>query len=369
MEVCKHFGTCGGCSLLNLNYEKQVEMKINKFIRIFGFEPEEVKKSPKVERYRNRMDFVTFPPFGIGLRERGKWYSCIDIDDCLLATKKMNKIKNLLREFLRENQGEIECYDLKRKTGFLRYLVLREGFFTGEMMVVLITKRGESGKIKEFLEFLRENRIGITSFYQGINDTLSDVSFSFDKKLLFGRHYIKEKICDNLYPISPNSFFQPNSFTLEFLLKAVIEFLDLRAKEKALDLYAGIGTFALEMAKYCSEVEAIESEEENVRLANLAIKLNRIEFKIRKERVEKAGKLFADKMVVDPPRAGLSKKVIGKILDSDAKKIVYVSCNPETQKRDLDFFLEKGWEVEHSLLVDQFPNTEHLETIISLKRK
>ena len=131
----------------------------------------------------------------------------------------------------------------------------------------------------------------------------------------------------------------------------------------------GIGTFALEMAKYCSDVEAVENEEENVKLANLTTKLNGIKFKVRKERVEKAGKLFADKIVVDPLRAGLSKKVIGKILDSNAKKIVYVSCNPETQKRDLDLFLEKGWVVEHSLLVHQFLNTEHLETIISLKRK
>ena len=353
----------------HFTYEKQVEYKINKIIKLFKKEPDEVIKSPKIYYYRNRMDYAVGPNYKVGLKEYGKWYSYVDIYMCFLQSEKSNEIKNKFREFIKRRN--ILPWDTRNHTGFIRYIVIREGKFTGERMVNIITYKSvdlESYK-KIFMEFLEEISEYTTSFYWTINDSLSDVSFGKINYLLFGESYIKEKILDNIYYISPNSFFQPNSYTAEYLLKRVVELLDPKDKEIIYDLYSGAGFYTVEIGKYSIYTFGVDFDEENMKIFNLNKKVNNVNnVKFLLKRVEDLEKINADKVVVDPPRAGLNKKVIKLFSNSNVKKIVYVSCNPYTQKRDIDLLEKIGYKLTNIIMIDQFPHTFHIETIVTLEK-
>ncbi|MGC9079288.1 MAG: 23S rRNA (uracil(1939)-C(5))-methyltransferase RlmD [Nanopusillaceae archaeon] len=368
--ICKHFPTCGGCQIQNLSYDKQIEFKVNKLIKIFGKEPDEVIKSPKIFYYRNRMDYAVGYNYEVGLKEYGKWYAYVDIFECLLQSEESNIIRNKFREFLKKNN--LEPWDVRRNEGFARYIVIREGKFTNERMVNIITYKTDKLDYykKLFLEFYEEISEYITSFYWTINEKVTDVSYGDINYNLAGDKYIKEKALDNLYYISPNSFYQPNSYTAEILLKKVLEFTEPKENEIIYDLYAGAGFYTIEIGKYSNYVFGIDNNKENQEIFELNKKLNEIKNpKFLLSNVEDLEKISADKIIVDPPRPGIHKRAMKKLVESNAKKIVYVSCYPETQKRDIDILINKaGYKMENFIMIDQFPHTYHVETIVVLSK-
>lgn len=358
--VCEHFGKCGGCKYLDFSYENQLKIKVKKVVEIFGKEPSEVVKSPKIYFYRNRMDYAVGKNYEVGLKERGKWYAYVDIENCLLQSEESNKIRNLFREFIKREK--LEPYNIFSHKGLVRYLVIREGKFTGERMIHIILTREEE-KIKNFLEEIKDL---ITSFYIGINEKIADVSISEKYSLLYGNKFLREKLSDNIYHILPNTFFQSNSYTAEILIKKVIEFLDIRSDDKIYDLYGGVGTFSIEIAKYC-EVINVESDKDAKICFEESLKANNVKANFINEKVENLKSIDATKIVVDPPRSGMHKKAVELVDLSNAKRIIYVSCNPITQFRDIKMM--KNYKLLDYILIDQFPFTNHIESIAILEKR
>ena len=259
--ICKHFGKCGGCQLQNLSYEEQLELKKKNIEFFFDRKLDDIIPSPKQFYYRNRMDYVIGEKEGnvvVGLKEKGKWWEIVDLEECFLMSKESDKIKNLFREFA--NNIKLPAWDLKKHKGLLRYLIIREGKFTNERMIIINTSndylnKGFSSNKKEnlseeekekekeieglflkFLEILEENKIKVTSFIHGINNTITDISFNYQVNTLKGEKYIKESLMNYKFLIGPNSFFQTNSYTADLMVKKVNELIEEINKENLIDL-------------------------------------------------------------------------------------------------------------------------------------
>ena len=371
--LCPHFGKCGGCQMQDKPYNEQFEWKINQVYKIFFREPDEAYPSPRIWYYRNRMDYVVGPGYKVGLKERGKWWAYVDLKECYLMSPEANEIKNIFREFIREKRWI--PWDTVKHKGFARYIVIREGKFTNQRMVIAVTyKPKDPEKTKkellEFKEMLDERKIKVDSLYLGINPTWADVSYSYEKYLVFGKEYIEEEILGNKYLISPNSFFQTNSYTAEILLEKAIELLDLKGDEIVYDLYAGAGFFSVEIAKNAKKVVGVEIERDSIELFKKNFEINGLNnYEIIEKKVEELKEIKADKVIIDPPRAGMHPKAVRMLIRSKPKHIVYVSCNPKTQYRDIRQLQKVGYELEYLVMIDQFPHTIHVEAIALLKLK
>jgi 23S rRNA (uracil-5-)-methyltransferase RumA len=320
--------------------------------------------SPKTIYYRNRMDY---PIYGkVSLKEPLKWWSYIPIEECKMLSKEAELIIYKFNEFI--EKFNIPSWDTVKHTGFLRYLIIREGKFTGERMLHIITY--ERKKFEELWKFIEEIKDLVTSVYWGIRRDLGDVSISEELKHFYGTRFLREKINDIIYYISPNAFFQTNSYQAVNLANKVREYLDPQKEDIVLDLYSGLGFFSLQIANEVKKVIGVESVEESIEMAKLNARINGINnaefYALSVEDFNLKEKV--NKVVVDPPRSGMSLKAIRKVLETNAEKIIYVSCNPITQRRDIEHFLRK-YEIGEIQPLDMFPNTPHVENIIVLERK
>ncbi len=352
---CPYFGVCGGCLLQHIPYEKQLEFKREKLKDTLGIEMS-IVPSPKIYGHRNRIDLVITPQ-GIGFRRRGTWWDTVDIDGCEVFGEKSGRALKGLREFMED--FKLQPWDLKKAQGFLRYMVLREGKFTGEFMVSLLTDRGSLPEdVEEYFPFA-------DSIYWSINDTKSDVSYGEPVKF-WGREFIREELDGVKYLIHPNSFFQTNSYQAVNLVRKVSEFVE---GTKVLDLYSGVGTFGVYLAKKGFEVEGVEVNPFAVEMARRNVELNDVEasFKVGEDKEVESLRSY-DTVVVDPPRAGLHPKLIKKILKDKPENIVYVSCNPKTLSENLSTLREQ-YEIVESEAFDMFPHTPHVEVVIQLRLK
>ncbi|USS40742.1 23S rRNA (uracil(1939)-C(5))-methyltransferase RlmD [Thermococcus aggregans] len=353
--VCQYFGQCGGCLLQHIPYEEQIKFKEEKLARLLNTEVD-VVPSPKIYGHRNRIDVATTTK-GIGFRRRGTWWDVIDIEDCEVFGKNSRKALNALREFI-EDFG-IQLWDLKKSEGFLRYIVLREGKFTGELMVNLVTSEGElPEEVAQYFSFA-------DSIYWSINNTKSDVSYGEPKKF-WGEEFIRETLDNVTYLIHPNSFFQTNSYQAVNLVKKVAELVE---GEKVLDLYSGVGTFGIYLAKKGFKVEGIEINPFAVEMAKKNVEINNVdaEFRVGADKDVESLRSY-DTVIVDPPRAGLHPKLIRKILNDLPENLVYVSCNPKTFAENIEM-LKKEYSIESILGLDMFPHTPHVEIVAKLSLK
>ncbi|ASJ08029.1 23S rRNA (uracil-5-)-methyltransferase RumA [Thermococcus siculi] len=352
---CPHFGICGGCLLQHLPYERQVEFKAEKLSTILGIDVE-VIPSNVIYGHRNRID-VVISTNGIGFRRRGTWWDAVDIEECPVFGKTSRKVLSSLREFI-EDHG-LSLYDIRKNGGFLRYIVMREGKFTGELMVNLVTVEGDLPEdFPNYFDYA-------DSIYWSVNRTKSDVSYG-DVERFWKGEFIRERLDDVTYLIHPNSFFQTNSYGAVTLVREVAGMVE---GEKVLDLYSGVGTFGIYLAKRGFDVEGIEANPFAVEMARRNVELNGVEavFAVGEDRdVEDLAKY--DTVILDPPRAGLHPKLIRKILKDEPRSIVYVSCNPKTLAENLAALSEK-YSVEEALGIDMFPHTPHVETVVKLKLK
>ena len=383
--ACQHFGICGGCRLQDLKYEEQLKFKTKQvkesLKHIAGLENafvEETLPSPDIFFYRNKMEFS----FGtgekaeliLGLHHLGKYDQNFDLVKCFLQSEESNQVVRWVGDFAKE-EGLVP-YHVKTHQGYLRYLMIREGKFTQQMMVNLVTYLGEFGVADKYAFGLRQKFPRIVSIVHNINSRLANIALGQEQAVLYGKDTINEKIGEFEFEISSNSFFQTNSKQVGRLYQLVLESAGLRGDEVVWDLYSGCGGISIILSPFVKKVIGVESSPEanldaqrnsNLNgMSNLQFVCSEVK-PFLKERVNHKDK--PQLVILDPPRAGLHPKVIKYLIQLDAPKMIYVSCNPATLSRDLKGFLENGYNLKRVRPVDMFPHTFHIECVAELEKK
>ena len=377
---CESFKKCGGCNLLHMSYPATLEFKskvVKDCFKRIGHKDVDVLPTLGMEEpyfYRNK---VQFPVGIVDNKVTTGFYSerthdIVPILDCSIQSKIANKLIVNVREFLRDNA--ILAYDENTGVGFLRHVIIRNSEKTGEVMVILVTNGENFDKKDEFVSFMLEKCPMIKSIMQNVNTKKTNVILGEKNIRLYGKDTIKDYIGEFAFNISPNSFFQVNSVQTEFLYKKVLEFAGLTGNETVFDLYCGIGSISLFLAKNAKRVygvevvkPAVQNAKENARengITNTLFYCGKAEEVVPKLYSEG---IRADVVVVDPPRSGCDKVLLDTIVDMKPSRIVYVSCNPATLARDIELFTE--YEVQSVQPVDMFPWTYHVETVALLCRE
>jgi len=390
---CDHFGVCGGCKIQNLSYNEQLKEKSiqveDAFRRLGGFQNfklDHVVGADPIFNYRNKMEF-TFSPhrwvldtepegvdrsFAVGLHIPGRYDKILDIKDCHIQPVIGNKILKVARDVCLAHP-DLKPYDPKTHIGFLRFLMLRFGVNTNQIMVNLVTAYDDINKLSPLIDTLLEQVPEITSMVNNVNTRKADVAFGEFETLVFGEPFIQETIGDLTFEISANSFFQTNTIQGKQLYDEVVKAAGLTGSEIVFDLYCGTGTIGLYLANQVKEVygfeiirSALEDAEKNAQRNKIT---NAIFLKANLDTFFKSGQLprripKPDVVIVDPPRAGMHPDMTNYLFKFKAKKIVYVSCNPTTQARDAKVLAEKGYEIKSAVMVDMFPHTPHIETVM-----
>jgi len=394
---CKHADLCGGCKWQNISYEQQLAFKQkiveDAFQRIAKVPVGEIQKIMPSENtffYRNKLEYTfsskrwlkkeeidlskPLQANGLGFHLPGMFDRILDIDECLLQSEVSNKLRNSVRKYAFEQN--LEFYDAREHTGFLRNLVVRNSVSTGEYMVILILGYEDEDKRKGILDHVVENIPEISALYYIINKKKNDSYSDLEPKLYHGSEFMTEKMGDSQFRIGPKSFFQTNTNQAKQLYDLALDYADLQGDEVVYDLYTGTGTIALYVASKAKKVIGIETIKEAIDDANKNAELNNItnsEFFVgdmkdvlTKDFVAQNG--VPDVVLLDPPRAGVHKDALEVIKSTRAKKIVYISCNPGTQARDVNI-LSDVYEVVKIRPVDMFPHTFHTENVALLKLK
>ena len=381
---CAFARQCGGCQLQALSYEQQLAFKEKKvrghLERIGGFTElpmEPIIGMDEPYHYRNKAQF----PVGKNKEGRiitgfyaGRTHTIIENRDCALGVSQNKEV--LDRVIAHMEAYGIEPYNEETGKGLVRHILIRYGFFTGEVMVCLVLNGSSIPQKETLIEHLLEIP-GMTSITINVNKKRSNVILGEEIRLLWGKPYITDKIGDISYQISPLSFFQVNPFQTGKLYSKALEYADLHGEETVWDLYCGIGTISLflaQKAKFVRGVEiipaAIENANDNARLNGI----ENVEFFVGKaEEVlpaeYKKNGIYADVIVVDPPRKGCEESLLATMIEMQPKRIVYVSCDSATLARDLKYLCERGYELRKVCPVDQFGGTVHVETVALLTRK
>ena len=379
---CPSFGHCGGCTFQHTNYEDQVQIKegyVGELFNPFNIPISSLIRSPQEWGYRNKMEFSFFHQDGelmVGLHKKGKFNHFFSVPPCFIADEEILPVIESVMAFARASQ--LPAYDQKQHEGFYRHLVFRKGKRTGHLLVNLVTNRWE-GISQNFFKLLVDSlKERVTSFYWTKNSRTSDAVIADEPLLLWGREMIEEKMQikgrEYTFGISPFSFFQTNTLAAERLYETVLDVLVGGAETRVLDLYCGTGTISLILAPYVQGVlgveqlpEAVEDAEENKkrnRIENVSFVAGSVE-----KWIKHGTKPDFNCLVLDPPRSGISNKVIDFIEAMRPERIVYVSCNPATIVRDLKGIIEKvSYQIDRVIPIDMFPQTYHVEVVVVLKR-
>ncbi|HEX2128433.1 MAG TPA: 23S rRNA (uracil(1939)-C(5))-methyltransferase RlmD [Solirubrobacterales bacterium] len=367
-DRCVHDGdSCPGAAWQGMPYERQIEEKsrqveeaLRRLGRLESFELEPIEPAVAQWRYRNKLEYSFGARQGgvaLGFHRRGSWSEVVDVEDCLLASQANNAARNGVREWARAN--ELTAYDRHEQAGLLRNLVVREGVRTAEIQTRLVTSPGEVPRPPVDLHTVIEGPGGGTHGPTGV----------------LGEEYIHEELAGLRFRVSHTAFMQTNTEMAERLYGIAAEFAQLTGRERVFDLFCGIGTIGLALARSAGEVWGIESVSEAVVDAAHNAEANGItnaRFVAADARlgirplVEEAGK--PDVVVVDPPRAGLSAKVVRRVLECEPKRIVYVSCNATTLAPNAAQMVEAGYTLRRVKPVDMFPQTPHVECVAVLER-
>jgi 23S rRNA (uracil1939-C5)-methyltransferase len=380
---CAHYPACGGCRFQDLAYEAQLEAKQEQvreaLRRIGGIEEPPVEPIVPAESqffYRNKLEYsFTATPAGpaLGFHRAGRWDEVLEIEKCWLTTDLGNAIRGAVRDWAREER--LEAYDQAEHTGYLRHLVLREGRNTRQVLIQLVTAAGERFDRDQFVEVLR-GFPEVRSIHWAVNETPAEVT-NLPTTLLWGEEAIEEELCGLRFRVRPNAFLQTNTAMAERLYRIAGEFAALNGGETVYDLYCGIGTIGLSLARDALTVWGVEVSEESVACALENADLNEISnaaffagetADALAELGERAGD--PDVIVVDPPRAGLSNKAVRRIGRLEAPRIVYVSCNPTTLAGNVkELAASWGYTLERVQPVDMFPHTPHVESVSLLVKR
>lgn len=379
LEKCKAAKKCGGCQYQGISYEEQLQKKqkqVGKLLGKYGrISPIIGMENPYF--YRNKVHAA------FGRDRRGNVISgiyennthrIVQVEECQIEDRKSQAIIRTIRELLRS--FKIKTYDEDTDYGLLRHVLVRRGFSTGEIMVVLVTVSPVLPSKNNFVKALRKEHPEITTVVLNVNDRRTSMVLGERNITLFGPGFIRDTLCGKSFRISPGSFYQINPLQTEKLYRTAISFAELEGRERVIDAYCGIGTIGIAAADQAGEVTGIELNREAVRDAGLNARENRME-NIRffqgdagefMEEMAEAGQQ-AEVVFMDPPRSGSDEKFLSSLVRLAPEKIVYISCNPETQARDLRFLTAKGYHVRRIQPVDMFPWTDEIECCVLLEGK
>ncbi len=394
---CSHFGTCGGCKWQNLDYQQQLTYKhqqvIDNLERIAKVDFPKVNPilpAPETEYYRNKLDYtfsnkrwITHDEIAsgeeilvrnaLGFHIPRRYDKILNIDHCYLQADPSNQIRLIVRDFALEHNYSF--YDIEENTGFLRNLIIRTSS-TDELMVILQVAQNQPKKLEAILNHLYQKFPQITSLQYIINPKKNETYYDLEVYTFQGIPYIFEEMEGLKFRIGAKSFYQTNSKQAYELYKVARNFANLTGSEVVYDLYTGTGTIANFVAKKASKVVGIETVEQAIADAKVNSELNQIQnttfFAGDMRKILTADFLLEngkpDVVITDPPRAGMHPDVVTQLLEAEAPKIVYISCNPATQARDIGLLAEK-YTVKAVQPVDMFPHTFHVENVILLELK
>lgn len=394
---CQHYALCGGCQFQDLQYAEQLAQKEqvvkNAMQRIAKVEIGEffpIKGAEITKLYRNKLEFtfsnkryllqeelndpeISMYEDVVGFHRKGAFDKVINIEQCWLQPEPSNAIRNFARQLAIDQ--ELEFFDAKTNKGYIRALMMRITT-TGEVLTLFVFNNEDVKRRTAFLDAMLAEFPNITSCFYTINTKVNDYLGDLDMIHYAGKNHVEEQLGHVRFQIGPKSFFQTNTRQGERLYTITRDFAGLTGTENVYDLYTGIGSIGLFMAEKCQQVVGIEEIPEAIEDAKVNQKLNGIDNAVfyagdvkdilTTEFAERHGK--PDLVITDPPRAGMHKDVVQMLLDLDAPKIVYVSCNPGTQARDLALLDEK-YRVEKMQPVDMFPHTYHIENVALLVRR
>lgn len=393
---CKHFDDCGGCKWQNIEYGKQLELKeksvTDAFVRIGKLPVSTIKPiipAPELKFFRNKLEYSFAPQRWLTINEiekdkeiiqepaagfhvPGRFDKILNIEYCHLQSDLSNKVRNGLRQFAIDNNFDFN--DPYTHKGLLRNLLVKNTLI-GDYMLIVVFGENEQNKIKTLMEYLTSGFPEIKSFYYVINEKLNDSIYDLEHFLYKGSKFIREKIGEYSFDFGPLSFFQVNPLQTLNLFNVVRSFCNLKENDVIYDLYCGVGTIGQYVAGNSNKLIGLEVIPEAIELAKHNANLNQIENAsyycgtveevLNEDFFNKEGK--PDIVLVDPPRAGLHYNVISSILRAEPEKIIYVSCNPATQARDISFLTDK-YEIKAIQAVDMFPHTYHVENVAFLQK-
>jgi len=397
---CSHFGTCGGCKWQNAAYETQLDQKRKQVAdaleRIGGFTDlrvEQILGAEETYFYRNKMEFSFGPkwipreqftewadkerPLSLGLHPARLFSKVLDIEECFLQSPESNLIVETVRRFAKEQK--LSYYSTQTHTGYLRHLVIREGKNTGDLMVNVVTSDDRSDVMNALRDQLLRDCPWVTTMVNNITARKSQVAIGEKERVYYGSGFITEQLGNKLFKISANSFFQTNTSQAVRLYEVTKQMAELRPDDILFDLYCGTGSIAVFLSDFVREIVGVEAVESAVLDARQNAEMNgvtncRFEIGDLKDTLTKDPKWQKPSpgpsvVIFDPPRSGMHEKVIRRVLEWKPGRIVYVSCNPATQARDLSILCGGGDYAIHGVQpLDMFPHTEHVECVVGLRR-
>lgn len=377
-DACPLAKKCGGCQLQNMTYDRQLKWKQARceiLLKKFG-KVEKIIGMDNPYHYRNKVQ-AAFGRTKSGKIISGVYQSgshrIVSVDSCMTEDIVADEIIVDIREML--PKFKIWTYDEDKGTGFLRHVLVKRGFTSGEVMVVLVGSSGYFPMKKKFTAALLEKHPEITTVVLNINPKDTNLVLGEKEEVLFGNGYIEDTLCGCIFRISPKSFYQINPVQTEKLYGKAMELAELSENTSVLDAYCGIGTIGLVAAKTAGKVIGVELNRDAVKDAISNCKRNGMENArfycadagdFMQELAENGEKF--DVVFMDPPRSGSSKKFIDSLVASAPQRVVYISCNPETLARDLNMLTHKGYKVKKICPVDMFPHTNHIETVCLLSK-
>jgi 23S rRNA (uracil1939-C5)-methyltransferase len=422
---CKHFGVCGGCKWQHVDYQAQLRFKqqqvIDSFERIGGFSNLNVLPivgADEIYFYRGKMEYsfaekqwltekslsiadnrltieksnsqninlnspipnscasgAQFPVF-LGLHVPQRYDKVLDIDEYHLQSAVSNRILNFTRDFARQNH--LNVYDSDRNSGYLRFLVIRESKKTEEVMANLVTFENHPDMMKKYTTELKAGVEQVTTVVNTINSKKAQIAFGEVENVYLGNGWIHEQLGKHNFSVSANSFFQTNVAQAEKLYGVVKDFGEFKSTDVVFDLYSGTGSIAIFISDLVKEVVGIESVESAIRdaeknaqsneITNCHFLLGDLKDRLTKDSSWMSSYAKPDVLIIDPPRNGMHPKVVEEILILAPERIVYVSCNPATQARDVKLLCNEKYKLIKLQPVDMFPHTFHIENVTLLRR-
>ncbi len=374
---CPVYKKCGGCQLQNLSYDMQLKHKQVKCIKLLGRagHVDEIIGMDDPYHYRCKVQsaFATVRGNVVSGVFQSSTRRVVPVDNCMIEDKVASAIVLTLRKLIKS--FKIKPYDMNSGAGFLRHVLIRRGFYTGQVMVVLVTADEQFPSVTSFVNALVGRHPEITTVVQNVSKKQMNLVLGDKTNLLYGDGYIEDTIDGCRFRISPKSFYQVNPQMTTLLYKKAIEFMGLSGNETVIDAYCGTGTIGILASRNAGKVIGVELNKDAVRDAKENARLNgreNIEFfagDAGEFMVEMAAKgQRADVVIMDPPRAGSDIKFMRSVVKLSPKRVVYVSCNPETLSHDLTYFGQNGYRVRKIQPFDMFPHTNHCECAVLLER-
>ena len=382
-EDCLTYKRCGGCDLRHVEYKETLKMKQNAVQSLVNKTLKEKVKVEETEGMENPYNYRNKAQYPFGVDKEGKpvigvfakrTHEIIPIKECLIQNKKAEELAKFVLDFISENN--ISIYNEESQKGLVRHIVTKIGLKTNEIMLILVINGESIAKEKELVSKVKEKFPEVKTIVKNINRENTNVIMGKENVNIYGDGYIKDKLGDFIFKISPHSFYQVNPVQAEKLYNIGVEAAKIDKEDTVFDLYCGIGTITLFMSKYAKKVYGIEIVEEAIKDANENARINNVDntefiagdVEIVLDRLINKEHIIPDVVMVDPPRKGLDNKSIENLLKILPKKLVYISCNPATLVRDLSK-LEDKYKITMIKPVDMFPFSKHVECVSVLELK